>query len=154
MEIATNLESISGAEVAFKLERLLLDVDDLRRGWVDTLLTTLQLDTGLLPFCCCCCFWCCLKRDRLKKSPRIAFRLPSLISGSTGIPTCHGAVFLYPFIPNPFCMRGELSGGESVRSGNCSCCGGRGGVTECNPDGCHSGVILWNLCKQMLKSSI
>lgn len=32
--------------------------------------------------CCCCC--CCLKRDRLKKRPRMAFRFPFRISACQG----------------------------------------------------------------------
>ena len=35
-------------------------------------------------WCCCCCCWlvfcCCLNLDRLKNNPRMAFKLPSLIS--------------------------------------------------------------------------
>ena len=87
--IRTDLESISGVAVAFKLERLLLDVDDRRRGWLVT--PTLPLHMRLFCCgccgccCCCCCFWCCLKRERLKKRPRIAFKFPSLMSANQEI---------------------------------------------------------------------
>jgi hypothetical protein len=36
--------------------------------------------TFLVEAACVACFCCCLYRDKLKNSPRMAFRLPSLIS--------------------------------------------------------------------------